>query len=327
MLKRYSLNESTADGILVWAEVADGRLSQASAEIVAASPGLTDGRVFVALFGGPEMKALYPELFGYGADTIYHIRGKGVETYSPENYAEALAQVAERVNPATVLMSASPRGKETAPRLAAMIGSGLTADCTGIVSEGRRIIATRPTFGGILTADIECVGFPQMATVRQGVFPSPAKREGKGTAIYWQYTGGPAKEVVSESPSSRDAGDIAKARVLIALGAGIRDKGLVDLAEKVAGSVDGAMVCCSRALVERGWMPRSRQVGMSGRIVKPELYIALGISGSVQHAAGMSGAKRVVAVNTDESAPIHSYADLSIISDAESALRELANLL
>ncbi len=327
MLKKYDLNESTADGILVWAETDGGKLSRSSAEIIAASSKLTDGRVFVALFGGPDMKSLYPEIFGYGTDTIYHVRGKATETYTPEVYAEALAQVAERVNPATVLIGATPRGRETAPRLASMLGSGLTADCTGIVADGRKVIITRPAFGGVLTADIECIGFPQMATIRQGVFPTPEKREGQGTAIYWQYTGEQAKEVLSEREPSKDGKDISDARVLIALGAGIRDKSMIELAEKIAGSIDGAMVCCSRALVERGWMPQSRQVGMSGRIVRPDVYVALGISGAVQHVAGMSGAKRVIAVNTDEEAPIHAYADLSIISDAEPALRELSKLI
>ncbi len=327
MLKKYDLNESTADGILVWAETEDGRLSRCGAEMIAESSKLTDGRVFVTLFGGPELKSLYPEIFGYGTDTIYHVRGKGIEKYTPEAYAEALAQVAERVNPATILIGASTRGRETAPRLAAMLGSGLTADCTGIAADGRRVVVTRPAFGGVLTADIECIGFPQMATIRQGVFPAPVKKEGKGTAIYWQYNGDQKKEVLSERQPSKDGTDISDARVLISLGAGIRDRSIVELAEKVAGSIDGAMVCCSRALVERGWMPHSRQVGMSGRIVRPDVYIALGISGAVQHVAGMSGAKRVIAVNTDEEAPIHAYADLSIIADAESALRELTKLI
>ncbi|MBE6520710.1 MAG: electron transfer flavoprotein subunit alpha/FixB family protein [Thermoplasmata archaeon] len=327
MLKKYNLNESTADGILVWAETENGQLARSSAEIIAASSKLTDGRVFVALFGGPDMKALYPEIFGYGTDTIYHVRGKATEQYTPEAYAEALAQVAERVNPATVLIGASTRGRETAPRLAAMLGSGLTADCTGIVADGRRIVVTRPAFGGVLTADIECIGFPQMATIRQGVFPAPRKVEGQGTAIYWQYTGEQKKEILSERQPSKDGKDICDARVLIALGAGIRDRKIVELAEEIASSIDGAMVCCSRALVERGWMPQSRQVGMSGRIVRPDVYVALGISGAVQHIAGMSSAKRIIAVNTDEDAPIHSYADLSIISDAEPALRELSILI
>ncbi len=327
MLRKYDLNGSTADGILVWAETEGEKLAKVSAELISAASGLSDGRVYVALFGGPDMKTLYPEIFGYGTDTIYHIRGKGVETYAPETYSEALAQVAERINPAAILIGATPRGRETAPRLAAMLETGLTADCTGLRAEGRKIVMTRPAFGGNLYADIECTAFPQMATVRRGTFPAPEPREGKGTAIYWQYQGAQTKEIISEDPSEKDAEDICEARVLIALGAGIRDKTIVELAEKAAGSVDGAMVCCSRALVERGWMPPSRQVGMSGRTVRPDLYIAFGISGSVQHRAGISGAKRIIAVNTDQNAPIHAFADLSIISDAEPVLRSIAELL
>ena len=325
MLKKYSLNESSADGILVWAETSGGKLAQESAELIAAASELSDGRVYAALFGGPEMKSLYPEIFGYGTDTVYHVRG--ADAYAPEAYAEALAQIAERTNPAAILIGATPRGRETAPRLAAMLETGLTADCTGLRAEGRKIIMTRPAFGGNLNADIECTSFPQMATVRRGTFPAPEPKEGRGTAIYWQYKGGLAKEIVSESPSEPDRQNISEARILIALGAGIRDRNIIQLAEKAAGCVDGAMVCCSRALVERGWMPPSRQVGMSGRTVRPDLYIAFGISGSVQHRAGISGAKRIIAVNTDQDAPIHAFADLSIISDAGPVLRSMAEML
>ncbi|MBR4503899.1 MAG: electron transfer flavoprotein subunit alpha/FixB family protein [Candidatus Methanomethylophilaceae archaeon] len=327
MLKKYDLNSSTADGILVWAETDGAALARESGELISAASKLSDGRVYVTLFGGPEMKSLYPTVFGYGTDTIYHVRGKGTEQYAPETFAEALAQVAERTNPAAILIGATPRGRETAPRLAAMLGTGLTADCTGLRAEGRKIIMTRPAFGGNLYADIECTSFPQMATVRRGTFEAPAPREGKGTAIYWQYQGDLTKEILSENRSKEDTQDICEARVLISLGAGIRDRTIVELAEEAAKSVDGAMVCCSRALVERGWMPPSRQVGMSGRTVRPDLYIAFGISGSVQHRAGISGAKKIIAVNTDKKAPIHEFADLSIISDAEPVLRSISKLL
>ena len=154
---------------------------------------------------------------------------------------------------------------------------------------------TRPAFGGNLMADIECVGFPQMATVRPGVFPLPEPREGKGTAIYWQYSADKDDGVVSEEAAERESADISDARILIALGAGIRDRNLINVAEEIAAYIDGAMVCCSRAVAERGWLPRSRQVGMSGRTVRPDLYIAFGISGAVQHRVGISGAKRLSA--------------------------------
>lgn len=325
MLRRYDLNESTADGIMVWIETDGGKVSRPSAEILAAAKGLTDGRLYGVIFGDAGLKSEYPRIFGYGVDTLYHVRG--IASYSPEAYAEAVSQVAERVNPAAILISATPRGRELAPRIASLLGAGLTADCTRLESDGRRIVMTRPAFGGNLMADIECVGFPQMATVRPGVFPLPEPKEGKGTAIYWQYPPEQDSGVVSEEAVQTEAADISDARILIALGAGIRDRGLVDVAEEIAASIDGAMVCCSRAVAERGWLPRSRQVGMSGRTVRPDLYVAFGISGAVQHRVGISGAKRIIAVNSDPEAPIHAFSDLSLLTDAEEALKELRDLV
>ena len=264
MLRKYNLNEPTADGILVWAEIEGGSMSRSSAELLAASVGLTDGRVYGVLFGGPELKSLYPEIFGYGTDTIYHVRGKAVESYHPEAYAEAIAQVAERVNPAAILIGATPRGREVAPRVAAMLGSGLTADCTALASDGRRIVMTRPAFGGNLIADIECVGFPQMATVRQGVFPLPEPKQDKGTAIYWQYSSESDHGEFSDAEAERDPFDITQAKVLIALGAGIRDRSLVDVAEEVAKSMDGAMVCCSRNVKKFGMLFSQGSLSLAG---------------------------------------------------------------
>lgn len=326
MLKRYDINQSVADGVLVILETEDGpdgpALSDVSAQLLGVAQGLTDGRVFGLVFGGLEVKPLYPEIFGYGVHTLYHVRDQRLVTYMPEAYAECISAVIARIEPAVVLFGATPKGRELAPRVAASVGAGLTADCTGLSSDGRELVATRPAFGGSLIADISYVGFPQVATVRPGAFPSPEKREGQGTAIYWQYPGDSIKDVVSDERVEGGDVDISKARLLIALGDGIRDRSLIDVAESVAGKMGGA-VCCSRALVERGWMPRSRQVGMSGRIVSPDLYIAFGISGAVQHRVGMSGAGKVIAVNSDPDAPIHGFADLSLLADAGEVLRSL----
>lgn len=330
MLSVYNLNQSTADGVLVWVELErDGdsvRITDVSAELVGAARRLSDGRVFAAVFGGLEVKLLYPKLFGYGVDTIYHVRDRGSEVYRPEEYSSCLVSLIKRIEPATVLIGATPRGRELAPRIASEIGIGLTADCTGLRADGRRIVMTRPAFGGNMMADIECTRFPQMATVRQGTFPMPEEAEGTGTAIYWQCGAGPGKEILSEERVVETGGDIRDARILISLGDGIRDRSLIEVAESIASKV-GGMVSCSRALVEKGWMPRSRQVGMSGRTVSPDLYIAFGISGSVQHRAGMVSAGRVIAVNSDPDAPIHHYADLSLIADAGEILREMDRAL
>lgn len=330
MLKAYDLNESTADGILVWIETVPGKdgpeIADVSAELLGTARGLSDGRVFGIIFGGVELKPLYPKLFGYGIDTLYHVREKDLEVYRPEPYAGCMASLIERIVPAAVFIGATPKGRELAPRVAGILGVGLTADCTSMRADGRKIVMTRPAFGGNLMADIECMGFPQMATVRQGAFPKPPERTGEGTTIYWQYQAENLSEIVSEDTVVDASGDIRDAKVLVSLGEGIRDRGMVEVAESVASKL-GGMVSCSRSVADKGWLPRSRQVGMSGRTVSPDIYLAFGISGSVQHRAGMSGARRVIAVNSDPDAPIHRYADLSLIADAGEILRELDRLL
>ncbi len=329
MLRQYDINQSTADGTLVYIEVdvIDGvpKVSDVTAEILGKARE-SEGRLFGIVFGGLEIKSLYPELFGYGIHSLYHVKDVRLETYHPEAYAECISAVIDRVIPANVLFGATPKGRELAPRVAASMSAGLTADCTGLRFDGRKMVATRPALGGNVMADIECTGFPQMATIRPGAFPRPERSEGQGTAIYWQYSGDNIKGIISEEPTEQEPSDIRDARILISLGDGIRDRNLIDVAESVAKKM-GGMVSCSRALVEKGWMPRSRQVGMSGRIVEPDLYIAFGISGTVQHRVGMRNSKRVIAINNDSDAPIHGYADISMLADAGEVLRALDRTL
>ena len=325
MLRQYDVNQSTADGVMVWVETEgtgeDVRLAEVSAEILAAAKSMNDGRLFAVVFGGLEVKPLYPEIFGYGVDTLYHVRDRKLETYSPEAYTDCLAEIADRIVPAVILMGATPRGREVAPRLASLMKTGLTADCTALSMDGRKLTMTRPAFGGSLEATIECSQFPQMATVRRGTFPRPERREGTGTAIYWQYTGDVAKEILSDVSADGSSTDIRDARILISLGNGVTREA-VDSAMSVAKKL-GAEVSCSRPLVDKGWLPHCRQVGMSGTNVSPDIYMAFGISGSIQHRSGMMNAKKVIAVNTDPHAPIHGFADLSILSDASQVLAEM----
>lgn len=325
MLREYNLNQSTSDGTLVWVRIVDSKPSEDALDIIAEAKRICEGRVFAVVFGAADVKDCYPRIFGAGADTIYHVRDKRLEMYVPEAYAQCLCDISERVNPATVLFEADAYGREVAPRMAAIMGTGLTADCTGLTCDGRKLTMIRPAFGGNLMAGIVCNRFPQMATVRKGMFAHKDHGEGTGTAIYWQYTGNVEKKIVSEKTKTVETG-VCDADILIALGDGIRDRSLIDVAERIAEKVGGA-VCCSRALVERGWMPRSLQIGMSGHNVKPKLYVAFGISGAVQHIVGMSDSETVISVNNDPEAPIHKYADLSLIADCGDVLRALESAL
>ena len=325
MLAAYNLDQATADGILVYIETDGKSLHPAVKGILGKARELSSGRVFGIMFAGVGGKLLYDEIFSYGVDTLYHMRNSSIKEFQPISYAEAMADVSHRIGPASILFAATPEGRELAPLVAARLGAGLTADCTQLEADGRTLIMTRPALGGNILATIRCDTFPQMATVRPGTFPDPIPEEGrKGTSFSRPYKAISEKTIVSKDIV--DLGeDIGNARVLISLGNGIRNRSTVDLAHDVARKL-GASVSCTRALVDKGWMPYSAQVGQSGRTVSPDLYVAFGISGSVQHMAGLR-AKRVVSVNKDRSAPLNSIADKAIIGDADSILRDLAKSL
>jgi electron transfer flavoprotein alpha subunit len=331
MLSKYDLNQPTAEGVLVWIEVVREGLSvkihESSLEILGKARDIYDGRIFGAVFGDIELKPLYSTIFACGADTLYHIKDKRLMQFHPEAYCESLKDLSDRIVPAVILMGATLRGRELAPRLASMLNAGLTADCTELSMDGRIMKMTRPAFGGNLLATIECEGFPQMATIRPGTFPVPkTDTERKGTVIYRQYGGSSFKDIISSVAVRTVDSEITKAKILISLGSGIKNKNAVEIAESLAKKV-GGMVSCSRVLVDKGWFPHSRQVGQSGRTVAPDIYLALGISGSIQHKAGIMTAKRIIAVNKDPDAPIKEIADEFIVGDAYSILKEMNDSL
>ena len=329
MLQEYDLNQQTGLGTLVWAEtVNDGgsiSIHPAVLEILGRIKDISDDRVFAMITGSVDIKPLYKVLFEHGVDTLYHIRSKEMETYVPEAYAEALADLSERVNPMSIIIPGTPRGREVAPLTAAILNTGLTADCTELSMEDGKLSMTRPAFGGDLLATIICERHPQMATVRPGIFsPREPVKDRSGTVISRPFTPRVKKEIVEES-SIKEGYDISDARILLSLGNGVKDRNLIEIAESIAERID-AKVSCSRALAEKGWFDHSRQVGQSGRAVSPDLYIAVGISGSSQHMAGVR-AKRIVAINNDPDAPICALADKCIIGDAAEILKAVIQSL
>lgn len=325
MLVQYDLNLESGLGTLIWAETVKTRngieIDPAVLEILGKARELSDDRIFAMITGDVSIRPLYDVLFSYGVDSLYHIRNKDMETYHPEAYAEALADLSKRVDPAMILIAGTSRGREVAPLTAAKLGTGLTADCTELSMDGRKLVMTRPAFGGNILATIVCRKTPQMATVRPGTFKIKEPSVGrKGTAISRPFTPSRLKEIISEGRDS-DVSNIADADILISLGNGIKNKETVAIAEELALKI-GAKVSCSRALVEKGWFDHSRQVGQSGRNVSPKIYLAFGISGSVQHKAGIH-ADKVIAINKDPNAPIHEIADESIIGDATEILKKM----
>ena len=333
MLQKYKLNVDRSDGFLVWIEIgkdADGNpyVCDHCKEILGKIREM-DGRrsrVWGVVFGHLELKSLYPEIYSYGVETLYEVHDRTLSEFHPEVYADNIAQIVIRTEPAVILFGATPRGRELAPRVAARLDAGLTADCTGLSLDDRNLFMTRPAFGGNVMATIQCTTFPQIATVRPGAFPMPKPMNtGKGTVIYWQGTSRNYKDIITSEIRREVGEDITKARILISLGDGIsRDS--VQIAESVAKKLGGT-VSCSRRLVEKGWFPPSRQVGQSGKNVSPDVYMAFGISGAIQHLAGISSARKIIAVNKDPDAKIGEVADLLIVGDANAILRELERSL
>ena len=244
-------------------------------------------------------------------------------------YTEILAGLVRKYNPAVLLLGATAFGRSLAPRLAARLGTGLTADCTALAADPQTglLLQTRPAFGGNLMATIICPEHrPQMATVRPKVFPVPAPDPDRAWKLVTEN--GPeyprAFEWLERLASAEDS-DIGEADVLVAVGQGIGSAENIALAEKLARRLHGSLAS-SRPLVDNGIMPYPRQVGQTGKTVSPKLYLALGISGAIQHMAGVS-ARMLVAVNTDPDAPIREYADIFIPCDCSAFLRSALDIL
>lgn len=326
----YDLDKDVERGTMVWAEVEgegdEARVSVASLEAISQAASLGDERVFAVMMGPANHRRLADPMFEFGADTVYHVRGQGVESFQALSYAQSISEIIDRVKPAAFLCAATPRGRELAPCLAAKRGCGLTADCTGLRVDGPGLQMIRPAFGGNVLANVVCHTLPQMATLRPGAFPLPDPQTGrKGTVMTWTYRPQPsASRILSvlKEPSSYDEGSEA----LVSLGAGMCSEDDIKTAETLA-SLLGGSVSCSRAVVEQGFMTADRQVGQSGRVVRPRVYLAFGISGALQHRVGMSDSQFIIAVNSDAEAPIHAMADISVVADGRLVMQAMIDRL
>jgi len=327
----YDLDMDVERGCMVWAELEGAgdecRISEASLQIMARASSLWDERVFAVMMAPGSHRWLAESMFRQGVDTVYHVRGPEIERFQAMRYSQALSEIIDRVKPAVFLCAATPRGRALAPCLAAKRGCGLTADCTAIEADGQKLRMMRPAFGGNILASIESRTLPQMATVRPGAYPLPELREErKGTVITWTSK---AFNSIAETISilrSDDKGVCDSADVLISLGAGVCSDEDIKTAEELARLL-GAGLTCSRAVVESGKMGVDRQVGQSGRIVRPRIYLAFGISGALQHRVGMSESETIIAVNNDPDAPIHSMADVSVVADGKGVMQAMVGIL
>ena len=321
-------------GVYVFAQQVDNELSGIAFELLGKAKDLAkdlDTDVTAVLIGS-EVKDLADELAAYGADKVIVVDDPELKEYRTEPYTHALASVINEYKPEIMLVGATAIGRDLGPRVSARVATGLTADCTvleigdfplvaipGKEQKHNQLLMTRPAFGGNTIATIACPdNRPQMATVRPGVMQAIDKIEGaKAEVIEFNPGFTPDNkyvEIMEVVKSVTDVVDIMDANILVSGGRGVGSpenfKILEDLAEVLGGEVS-----CSRAVVDAGWMPRDIQVGQTGKTVRPNVYFAIGISGAIQHVAGMEEADIIVAINKDDTAPIFDVADYGIVGD------------
>ena len=277
---------------------------------------------------GDDRLAGLERLCHQGADRVICCRHELLGRYSTDGFTTALSAVVAKEKPSVLLFGATPNGRDLAPRVAARLRLGLTADCTGLaIDEQGQLVQTRPAFGGNIMASIVTpYTRPQCATVRPNVFSAAEPDERRPVTIQ-DFPVNLSKaairtKVVEELPAAEFGEKIEEARILVSAGRGCGDPSNLDLVRRLAQRLGGTMAG-SRAIVELGWIPHTLQVGQSGTTVGPDLYIAVGISGAVQHIVGMSSSKKIIAINKDPDAPIFKIADIGVVGDAQAILPKL----
>jgi len=318
-------------GVWVFAEQRSGVLMNVVFELLGAGRWLADemGTYLGAVLCSSDETALAKQLIAAGADKVICCRSPYLDTYTTDAYAKALVEAISSHKPEVVLYGATHIGRDLAPRIAAMVGTGLTADCTALAIDpkDKKLLQTRPAFGGNLMATIICPdNRPQMATVRPGVMTHAARDENRvGEIVLFPVNIAPEDvrtrvvEVVKELSC---VASLADAEVIVTGGKGLGSPDGFALLEKLAGLIGGA-VGATRACVDLGWMPHNRQVGQTGTTVRPKVYIACGVSGAIQHLVGMQDSKCIIAINKNESAPIFEVADYGLVGDLYRIIPEL----
>lgn len=328
------MDKSQYKDVYVFVEQRDGIIQKVAIELLGKARELADSlneRV-VAMLLGYEISDKAKELIGYGADIVLCADERELVQYNTEPYAQAITQIVREKQPSVVLIGATTIGRDLGPRLSARLETGLTADCTGLaISDDRDLLMTRPAFGGNLMATIICKEHrPQMSTVRPGVMRAKTKDDArKGTIETVKINFDKSKfrvKIVETVKEQKNKIDITEAKVLVSGGRGVGNAEGFELLRQLAATLN-AEVSSSRAMVDAGIMPHDRQVGQTGKTVRPDLYFAMGISGAIQHLAGMEESELIIAVNKDKFAPIFNVADVGIVGDVKKIAPLLAEKL
>jgi electron transfer flavoprotein alpha subunit len=310
-------------GVWVFVEQTEGEAAKVSWELLGKGRELADaiGVPLSAVVLGENVEHLCTEAFTYGADQAYLMDAPVLKHYRTESYLRGVCHLVYQHKPEIILMGATGLGRDLAGAVATIVKTGLTADCTGLaVDDKRNLMQTRPAFGGNIMATIMCDKFrPQMATVRPNVMPMPEKSaDGTGTIIrsdcpvHEEEMLVKVLEIISDK--KKDHVDIAGAEFIVSGGRGMMGKENFAMLQELADEL-GGVVGASRSAVDAGWMPQDRQVGQTGKTVRPKIYIACGISGAIQHLVGMQDSDVVIAINRDRNAPIFEVATYGIVGD------------
>jgi len=305
--------------ILAFAEQREGVLKKTAFEVVRTARGLADklSAEAVALVVGDGIEQAASELARYGAHRILVVQDARLKNYSTTAYSKIVADVATKEDASVVLFSATSMGKDCAPRVAVRLEAGLVSDCVALKVESNDIIAARPVYAGKALIDVRVTSSKRVFTIRPNVFSagSPDGASARVQKIETQIAENDFASAVQEITHAKGKIDVAEADIIVTGGRGLKGPENFGMIEELAAAFGGA-VGASRAVVDAGWRPHDEQVGQTGKTVSPSLYVAVAVSGAIQHLAGMSSSKYIVAINKDKDAPIFQVTDYGIVGDA-----------
>jgi len=303
-----------AQGVFVICEQQDGAFRKITCEAVSEGRRLADGlnTDLTALVLGEGVVEMAKELEKYGPDKIIVANESLLADYTTEAYANACTHAIKTQDPMVIVTGASSQGKDLSARLAARLDAGLAMDCISIRVESDELIYTRPMFGGKILADVNLMGNPQIVAIRSNVMSIAESPRACSIDLLDIQLDASRTTVIDKKVESGDKVELTEADVIVSGGRGT--SGNYSVIEELAALLNGA-VGASRSAVDEGWRPHSDQVGQTGKVVSPNLYVACGISGAIQHLAGMSTSKNIVAINKDSEAPIFSKADFGVVGD------------
>ena len=330
--KAKVMDKSSYHNVWVYMENDGESLKSVGLELLGEGRKLADsmGEALVAVIFGDDkvtLETFAGRAIGHGADTAIIVLGAEYGKYTTDAYAEGFTKLIEKHKPSVLLLGATNEGRDLGPRVACRVGTGLTADCTGLgIDEATGYVAwTRPTFGGNVLATILCPDSrPQMGTVRPGVFQRPELDKSRTGNLIRENIHVKEKDIRTKildivRETAEKAASLEEAEIIVAAGRGVGSKENMRLVEDLADTL-GGLVGASRGAIDEGWLPLDRQIGQSGRTVSPKLYIACGISGAIQHLVGMTSSECIIAIDKDPEAHIFKVANYGIIGDLNELL-------